>query len=211
MNIVLITSVINEYSKSIFTPVQRLEQLTDLTIPSIRKKIPNSYIVILEGSALSIDDKNILNDNCDELITFNVIGLDKSLGELNLIYKYLTSDSFLRMYSKLDSVVKISGRYYLLDDFNFFEYNDSVIKSIKSSWTDYYVSVTLYYRVVKKDIDYFIDKISKVALNYGIFIDIEHTFYKYNIVPSKYKIDRLGVGGWLAPSGKYIEDGVEIN
>lgn len=201
MNLVLVTSVINARD-SFFSSEERLKQTIEFTIPSIRKKIPNSYVVILEGSNVSDEQKNKLEKICDEIFYIDLGGLDKQSGEINLLYKYLTSEIFSEKKTKIENLLKISGRYYFSNQYDFEKYNKSVILNSKSSWTNHIVSHTTYYKLFKDDISQFIEKLTLI-IKTGIFIDIEHTFYKYNMVPCEHEINKLMVSGFVSGDGSF--------
>ena len=95
-NLVLITSVINtpnlplSYSKtrSIFSRHDRFLQ-TKQTIESIKNKLPNDKIIIVECSELNQEETDYLNDMCDYVLNLwdkkelhnYIFGPSKSLGE----------------------------------------------------------------------------------------------------------------------------------
>lgn len=142
-NIVLITSVINtpklplSYSRvrSVFSREDRFIQ-TKKTITSIKNKLPNVKIMIVECSDLNEEERDYLNNNCDYILNLwenkemhkNIFGISKSLGEgsmtisalryikqLNIEYKYL---------------YKISGRYWLNDNFKLDSIESNIFKKI---------------------------------------------------------------------------------
>lgn len=206
MNLVLITSCVYQYSGfSFYDPETRLKQLVELTIDSIRKKIPNSYIVILEGSELSSEEIEILKNNSDQLFLCSVNGLDKSSGEISLIYNFLNSLEFKKIHKKINNLIKISGRYYLLENYNFNMYDGCVIKNNKKEWSNEYASETRYYKVSKNKISDYINNLNNLITN-GIHRDIEHSFYFYNVVTPTESIDKIGVGGFCGVDGSYVED-----
>ena len=63
MNLVLITSMLYvPYNLSIYSKEERLEQTIN-SIKSVKERICNAYIVILEGSIISQNDKEcFIND-----------------------------------------------------------------------------------------------------------------------------------------------------
>lgn len=198
----LVTSVI--YSKenkkvtyggarSIFSPEERAEQ-TARTIATIRNKVPQAKVVLIEGGLrgdlpaglkekadqyLYLGDKKLVRWACDS--TF------KSLGETSmLIYalKNLKQDA--------DFYFKISGRYFLSEEFNLNDWSDGgFVLHFKQ---DDYISTRLYgFR--KEMLDTW-----KFALIKGLpfaFIGyaIENTLAKF--IPKKFirQINRLGVTG----------------
>lgn len=206
MNLVLITSCIHPYSGiSFYSSNERMDQLVNKTIFSIKEKIPNSYIVILEGSKVSSTEIEILNNNSDELVLYDVYGLEKSMGELFLILNFINSDQFLKIYNMVDSLIKISGRYYLLENYNFDMYKGCVIKINKKEWSNEFASETRYYKITKNKIKNFIENLNKLYSN-GIYRDLEHSFYKYNIISPNDQIKKLEIGGFCGVDGSYVED-----
>lgn len=201
MNIVIVTSVINA-EQSFFSNEERLNQLVNKTIPSILDKIPNPYIVLLEGSILTDNQLLILNKlKINEIHYYKTYNCEKSLGEVILISSFLTSESFYKIENKINNLIKISGRYYLLDEFNFNINSKNVIKKDHNRK----VCETRYYKIVKDQIIQFKNSIISLRNN-GIFHDLEHSFYQYDIVPTINDIDRIYIGGNLGPNGEYTED-----
>jgi hypothetical protein len=74
-NLVLITSIIDtpntslSYSdiRSVFSRDERFEQ-TKLTIQSVRDKIPNSKILLIECTEFTNEEKEYFNTNCDYVL-----------------------------------------------------------------------------------------------------------------------------------------------
>ncbi len=121
-NIILITSAIN--IESIFSPEERLLQ-TIQTINSL-KKISNSYLILLEGSNLNKAQLSLLSSIVNKIVLFdsNFVLLDKSFGEAYMLYQMtnqLISESL-----QFDRLYKISGRYYLTDNFIEFGSNTKI-------------------------------------------------------------------------------------
>ena len=131
----LVTSVIDyedkkslSYSKtrSIYSTEQRNEQ-TIRTIVSIRKCIPNVKIWLIEGGKKNYD--GIVDYGCDRYLYVGNIrdvraAVDskfKGVGEAKML-QYVLSESEIRKYK---FIVKMSGRYYLDEDFKIddFDYN----------------------------------------------------------------------------------------
>jgi len=201
MNLVIITSVINS-KKNFFSNEERFEQLIYKTIPSILNKIPNCYLVLLEGSRINNEQMNILKKLTNEIVQYETFEFEKSYGELSLISSYLESESFSYIENKIDNLIKISGRYFLLDDFDF---NKKIDENIIKKDHFRKVCETRYYKVVNKYIQKFKNEISNLR-KIGIYLDLEHTFYHYDVISTVSEIDRIFLGGYLAPNGLYIED-----
>lgn len=213
INLVVVTSVVHFYHPSVYSPEERLFQLVDKTIKTIKQKVPNSYIVILEGGDLNKQEKQILkNAKVDELLYHDVSKYNKSGGELMLLGNYFFSDFFerLRKEKNIETISKISGRYFFTDNFNFYNHTtDSfVVKKIdKTYWSNQGIFETRYYRFPFSHIEIFKNKLQEILVK-GLHIDIEHSFYKYEVFPlEKIKqIDKIHVAGNIAPDGKEILD-----
>jgi hypothetical protein len=147
-NLVLITSVIctpntplsYTNDRSVYTHEERFEQ-TKRTIESVKQKIPNLKILIVECSNLSFDQEEYLKKNTDyflnlynnEKIRKNTSSVSKSLGEGTMTLcalQYLLDNNI-----GFNNLIKISGRYWLSDkfDYNKFNNNNVVIKYIDNN------------------------------------------------------------------------------
>lgn len=140
INLVLITSVINtqnvplSYSpiRSIYSAEERFEH-TKLTINSIRNKIPNSIIFIVECSELKEEYINYLTKHSDyflnlydnEYVKSCANSLSKSLGEGVMTIHAL--DYINNNNIQFDNFFKISGRYWLSNKFQYEKYDNSKI------------------------------------------------------------------------------------
>lgn len=210
-NLVLIVAVTNIKATNLshFTPEIRLEQLRK-TVDSIRERIPNSYIVITEGSTLTpIQNKEILEYDIDELILRSTdITTTKSLGEIILILEYLDSASHKELLNKheIKNFAKISGRYELTERFLFNDEN-IVIKVVDPSktWSGKGVCETRFYKFPYYMIDSYKEKMDLIVKN-GIETDIEHSFYEYSVVPYDASTDEIGLIGYLSPTGELVKD-----
>jgi hypothetical protein len=147
-NLVLITSVIctpntplsYTNARSVYTHEERFQQ-TKRTIESIKQKIPNSKIIIVECSNLNFEQEDYLKKNSDyflnlyneEKIRNNISGKSKSLGEGTMTFcalKYIIDNNI-----DYNNLIKISGRYWLSNkfDYNKFNNNNIVIKYIDNN------------------------------------------------------------------------------
>jgi len=134
-NIILITSIINVPDKpfnyyprrSDYTRIERYEQLKD-TISSVKEKMSDTKIILVECSDLSDDEFNHLKSSVDYFINLydfkdddedilaNIYSIYKGVGErLMTLYafKYLFDNKI-----KYDYFYKITGRYKLNDNFD---------------------------------------------------------------------------------------------
>jgi len=207
INLVIIPSVIND---AILSPhlsaEERLEQ-TRITIETAKAKIPHAYVVIIEGGRI---DKNIIDEfqkfGADEIFFTNVGGLGKSAGELHLLCSYMVSDEFIEMQDKCNSISKISGRYFLTDDFSFVD--DYIIYCIDKSWSGQGACSTRYWKTPGTYISTLVSKLLFLRDNIHRYVDIEHAFYAQDVIPQD-KITKeklVGVTGIVSPFGK-LENG----
>ena len=144
-NLVLITSVIciqntplsYTNTRSVYSHAERFEQ-TKTTIETVKAKIPNLKIIIVECSELNQEQTEYLTTHSDyflnlyknDFIRNCTTGISKSLGEGMMTMcalKYIIDNNI-----EYDNLIKISGRYWLSSkfDYNNFNNNDIVIKYI---------------------------------------------------------------------------------
>lgn len=130
-NLVLVTSVIHTVpqplsygQRSVFSHEERYEQ-TIKTIASVRKHTPNAHIVLVEGSTLTQDEHTgYLTAGCDLVmeapasVKVHVNGPYKSVGEIQLLLWALSRFHL----SSFKTITKISGRYIILDTFQWDKY-----------------------------------------------------------------------------------------
>jgi hypothetical protein len=207
----IITSVIyfsqNKLSysavRSIFTPEERTDQ-TIKTVKSIRERIPGAEIILVEmGKRKNISaeltelvDKYLfIGDNL--LVNWACRGKFKGLGEaVGLIV------SGARLNTNADFYFKISGRYFLNDDFSPGMWHGSSFLARKY---DSAISTRLYgfgkemftdwQRALKK---------SLILLYKGRSIE--------EVFPEKFgqqqiqSIPKLGISGFVAPQGDYLTE-----
>ena len=125
-----INTTIGEFSNE-----ERLEQTLN-TVSSIQKYAPGSDIILVECSAftLSPEQRKILTDNCNLLITYDhdphvkeMYEQNIKLGNWDIVKTYTEIYCFIGAFSQclkmnyfenVDRVHKLSGRYYLTDKFD---------------------------------------------------------------------------------------------
>jgi len=176
-NLFLITSVINTSnaplsytnSRSIYSSKERFEQ-TKKTFESIKEKMPNTPIFCIECSELEQDELEYFQNNStyflnlydNECVRQNIQSMSKSLGEGTMTFcaiEYILSNNL-----KFTNLIKISGRYWLSDNFNkdIFSKEDSiVIKYIDNNNDNVFTalyklpkySVINYYEFLKNNFD----------------------------------------------------------
>uniref|UniRef100_A0A6C0JZA6 Exostosin GT47 domain-containing protein n=1 Tax=viral metagenome TaxID=1070528 RepID=A0A6C0JZA6_9ZZZZ len=139
-NITLIPSVIDTPSKplsyhhtrSVYTKQERFEQ-TKATIESVKSRIPNNKIMLIECSPLTEEENIYFLENTDIFINLyelpdksyieKIHSHSKSLGEGTMtIYalEYLIANNI-----PYDTLYKLSGRYRLTHKFSYAKYNNN--------------------------------------------------------------------------------------
>jgi len=164
-NLVLITSVIKTPEKplsytnnrSIYTHQERFEQ-TKKTIQSIKEKIINAKIFIVECSNLDDEQNEYFKNNSDyflnlyenETLRNDIYGISKSLGEGTMTYCALKNIIYNNI--EFNSLIKISGRYWLSTNFNYknFDNNNNVIKYIDDNINNVFTGL---YKLSKKNVN----------------------------------------------------------
>lgn len=213
-NFVLITSIINTPNKplsytntrSVFTRPERFEQ-TRNTIHSVREKIPNCKIILVECSHLIESEYSFFNNNCDYIInlindieaTKNIFSPAKAAGEGTMTKKAL--EYLINNDIKFDNLFKITGRYYLNNDFNYNDYNNNfnIFKKI-----DHISLYTSLYKIKYTDINLLLVFINtnfnrmKNAEGYEIIFNNLQNIISINL------INNLGVSGRISVCGEKV-------
>lgn len=211
MNLVLITSIIKTPNKplsyteirSYYTPEERFEQ-TKKTIHTVKEKIPNSKIMIVECSELEDVYLDYFTKNSDYFI--NLIHDDECKESCHSIYKALGEGTmtmkaieYIKEYHiEYDNFFKISGRYVLTDAFDYtiydnmyhvIRYNDTTRDNVNTALYKLKHDIVFdFYIFLKKNRDLMIHCIGYEYL----FSKFIHQYQNIKIV------DRLGVGGYIA-------------
>jgi len=223
-NLVLITSVIHTAQsrlsygqRSVMTPAERFQQTLE-TIKSVKDKIPNPYIVLIEGSDITPDERDaFLDAGCDYVhrtspsIQHIIDGPHKSVAEVNML---LDAPRFENM--TFDTFSKISGRYVLTNNFSWDNAkNDAPLYACKDATYCY----TRYYRFPYSAYPQYRAVLQEALQNQDFVegrIDIEtYNIFKSFSTKNRYilstdekgnQIPKLGVKGVMAPFGVSIED-----
>lgn len=136
----IVTSAINS-KFGVFSPEQRLVQTLD-TINSIKDKVPNAKIIIMEccGEPIRPDQEKSLRDNCDVFFdcshdeevqalydndNWDVV---KNGTEIMVFGRVLAVLHKEKMLDDVDRIHKMSGRYVLNDMFDLNTYEDSTVQ-----------------------------------------------------------------------------------
>lgn len=142
-NLVLVTSIIKPPNKplsytqtrSTYTPQERFEQ-TKKTIDSIKEKIPEYKIFIVECSNLSEEEHNYFTKNSDYFLNLinndsakeDIYSYSKSLGEGTMTQYAI--EYIIQNKIQFENFFKISGRYWLTDrfDYNKFDNKNCIVR-----------------------------------------------------------------------------------
>jgi len=215
-NIVLVTSIIKPPNtplsygvRSVYTSEQRFQQ-TKLTIQSINEKIPDAKIFIIECSDLNEDEINYFSQNSTYFVNlYNNVNLrnlmhsnSKSLCEGTMTISAL--DFLIQNNIQYDNLIKVSGRYYLSENFNInnFMNNDIVLKYIDNNTNNVFTGL---YKIPKKYVEN-LNLFLKNSYNKMIsFIGYEVLFSEFiQTLPGiKININPIGLKGYVSVSNDF--------
>lgn len=214
-NIVIINSIIDipnlplSYSKkrSVYSTDERFVQ-TQYTIQTIKKYIPDPYIIIVECSYFNEEQYKFFYNNCDHIINlFNdidsknfIYSKSKSAGEGTMTIKAL--EYILKSNIEYNYFFKISGRYFLNEHFNI---NDFINEYNVIKQTDKISINTTFYKINKKHL-YTLLKFLKNSYDKMINCIGYETLFKLfidSINDNKY-INNLGCSGNIAICGTLV-------
>ena len=214
-NVVLITSKIyisnNKFSytdtRSVYSKKERFLQTID-TINSIKKYIPNYYIILFDNSEFTKEESGILNNSVNFFINIkNDNEIDyytnkceiKALAELTQLKFMLKYMSILNI--NIKNIFKISGRYSIIENFDYKQYdNDLNIFKKNENVKDREFYYTSFYKIAYKNIRIY-NKCIEKTLN---FIKNENKSYELEVIlPNKLNhnfkiIQELGINQVIA-------------
>lgn len=210
-DLVLVTSVINtpnkqlSYSKtrSVFSRKERFEQ-TKKTIQSIKEKISNCKIILVECTDFNEEENNYFKDNCDYLVNLwndknlhdYIFGISKSLGEGIMTIKAIQYIQQLNL--EYNYLYKISGRYWLNDNFSLNSVESNIFKRIDNNPNNIFTAL---YKIDKESVNkllyFLVNNIENMKNCIGFEVLIAH-FIK-NI--DKKLVDIIGLSGFVTVCG----------
>jgi hypothetical protein len=211
-NLFLITSVIVPThiplcyvnTRSLYTPEQRFEQ-TKNTIRTIRNKVKNVFIYLIEGSLLPNEMESEIIGLVDRYTNFSgdsemrkiIDDPQKSKGEVALLLSAIKKFDDI---GQFDNIFKISGRYFLNDNF-FIERFDNDM-NIFRVYPDRYA--TYLYKIHKSHFTDYVEALNK-SLKYiaeGIEVAL------FTVYPPKDKVNvnipQIGISGHVAVYKDYF-------
>jgi hypothetical protein len=210
MTLVLITSIINppntslSYSKtrSVFTRDERFLQ-TKNTIDSVKQKIPNSKIMIVECASFTSDELTYFNNNCDFILNLwekvdlheQIFNKSKSLGEGTMTIEALTY--IHQMNIEYDVLYKISGRYVLNDNF-ILSPELNIFKKIDRSMDNVFTAL---YKLERKHVYNLITFLKRNKLNMINCVGYEVLMANYVKTLDVMYVDIIGLSGMVTVCG----------
>jgi hypothetical protein len=217
-NLVLITSVINTPNKplsytntrSVFSRKERFEQ-TKQTIQSIKAKIPNNKILLVECTDFNEEEKLYFEKECDYILNLwnnkelhsTIFGISKALGEGTLTIQailYIKENNIC-----YNNLIKISGRYWLNDNFDYAIFNN---QSIIFRKPDGLATSTVLYKIPNYIQDPLYTFLKDNYNNMKNCISYETLFSNF-LKSIKYNntifFDKLGVSGYVTVCGSFYE------
>jgi len=217
-NLVIVTSIINTpdtplsyiSTRSVFTRKERFQQ-TKKTIESIKDKIPDSKILIVDCTDFNEDENDYLLNNCDYILNLwnnkelhqNIFGLSKALGEGSqtiMALKYIFSNNLI-----FENLFKVSGRYFLNDNFNIERFENDKLVFIPINGSILNINTSIYkipYKYTKKLHDYLVENINKMidCIGYEVLMAL---FLKNVNKEEIILYDKLGIEGRVSVSNDY--------
>lgn len=195
---VLVTSAMKSIGNlNIFSEDTRFRQLLH-SVRTIHQHIPNAHVCISELSELSPEHVTMLRENgVDELQTFKGLeGVPKSLCEALVLKKVF--QEVIQNRPEFDSVVKLSGRYFLTDDFKTYDPTQIICKRIRPQEV-----MTRFFSIPKHFFGRFSEVLDVVANRPEVqakTMDIEHAIGQAcpEMDEASTHWPRLGVAGFYA-------------
>ena len=208
MNFVIVIS--NVYKDTgrdpIFSPNDRIGMLIS-EIDAIRKKIPNSYIIIMESIPQSNYDKE--NIICDSNYEKNIIAKidnffpfgSNSLGKLNTIHKYISLAISTNTISKIKTLTIISEGLSLTENFRFDEWplSSNVIQYKNDTFNP------IFYRFPIAYLPTFYKKLQVAMKDEGTIGDLFLKHEVFTLENTIHDIPKLNLSGWNDTTGAYFE------
>ena len=186
-NVVLITSKIYVsnvgfsyvQNRSVYTVDQRFQQTVE-TINSIKKYIPNAYIVLFDNSVFKNNDYfSYLNNNVDKFINIlddyllNFYTNEYSYKAFADIFQQLSFYNLFFKHTDMNNIqnfFKISGRYLINETFNFDNFNNDLnIFKKNNDVTDRDYYYTCFYKLNSSILSKYFD-------NLQILLDNKHLY-----------------------------------
>ena len=168
-NTVFITSLVNcNPSRTIYSRKDRFLQ-TKFTIQTVREKIPNSFIILIDITDFTQEERDFFNSSCDIVINEYNSEIakkcvfehpNKSYGERYYLLRCFEELISRNIIHNVKNIYKVSGRYYLDNKFNYDDYNNdkTVVKIVDEKlWKN--ACTTCLFKLSIKDADIFFNSL----------------------------------------------------
>lgn len=220
-NLVLVTSIIKtpnlplSYTnvRSVYSHSERYEQ-TKLTIQSIKEKIPNCKIILVECSHLDSEQCSYLKNNVDYFINLidkpndvkNIYSPSKSLGEGTMTMRAI--EFIFNNKIEFNNFFKLTGRYWLSSNFlyNNFENDKNVIHYINNDINN--VATSLYklkYHTLERFYNFLCNNIH--LMNQFIGYEVLFALFLKQIDKNTIvHMDKIGVNGFISVSHDLVDN-----
>lgn len=208
MNLVIVTSVINissnplDYTKtrSVYSAQERYDQ-TLKTLQSL-SAIPDKHVLFIETSELTAEQEveikkyaNFYTNTVDVEDVRNIInGQYKASAESTQILEGLK----ILDLSKYENIFKISGRYWLDQNFNFENYNNE--NNIFLEGPNQTALATVMYKIHKNHLDLYNNTLNFCKTSQGMLETDFITFFRNKYLAT----NKLGVSGNVSVDGNPI-------
>ena len=212
-NVFLVTSTIRattrplSYSstRSVYSAEERLSQ-TLRTIQSVREKAPNSAIVLLENSDLAAGETETLQHLVDWFVPFALDPVSRRLRDgpykgAAELYMLVALEQLLRPFS-YERIFKLSGRYWLSDDFCLDEFPRGQFGFLSRDSA----RSTRLYSVPKRLERMYFDELRRVLRLADRGKTIEAEILRRVPAHEIVSMPRLGVCGYLAVNGEFLQE-----
>lgn len=210
-NITIVTSLLNCSSHlSVFSREERYEQ-TKHTLKTIRSKIPNGLIILVDVTTFTKEEEDFLNSNCDIILNENkndemitAVHSNKSNGERCYLLTAIQKIFYLlKIYPNIKNIFKVSGRYFLNDNFKYENYcNDKNCVFIvePERWKN--AVATCLFKISRNELENFYKKLIEFDVRTELCMETWMFTYVMSLCESDYiHIPIMGMTGKIAPSG----------
>jgi len=206
---VITSTIITTPLYSLIDNKTRYEQTLE-TIESIRKRVPNSYILLIDNSPLTEDLIKVLQSKVEKFISiadrlivkeFNNNAM-KGQGET---YMMAVALDFIKHNLTCKRIFKISGRYKLTDKFNINDYDSLYGKYVyRTRDASKYIKGAMHFHsriwsVCGSLVDDAILFLERVMMTMMIQnVDVEHAAFRSMDLNKCVEFDIMGLEGYLA-------------
>lgn len=234
-NLVMITSILFTSNarlsynpiRSIYSPLERLYQTLE-SIKSVRRHIPNARIFVIECSPpenmTAIFDSSIfgkhsfehmLRSRADfyrnyydvEHVRAAVESPHKSVGETNLMLEFINKDLPREIHHDFNMFFKLSGRYFLNENFNYTKFDHAPGDSVVHRSVDKDSVSTRLFMIRYNYFAIFTSGLKKMLFDEDFQHGksaIEGHIAKFALPPKNTCFDVMGVSGNVSVDGSHI-------